>query len=61
MKPKIFYQYFYEINNFTNFFKENGYKLYNKKKNFADKKLYLKNIENFFLNIDRYNLIFKKD
>ena len=32
MKPKIFYQYFYEINNFTNFFKENGYKLYNKKK-----------------------------
>ena len=60
MKPIIFYQYFYNLSMFIEFFKKNNYFLSKKEKNTSDQNLNLSNLNPFFDKIDRYNLIFKK-
>lgn len=60
MKPQIFYQYFYNLNMFIEFFRKNNYFLSKKEKNTSDQNLNLSNLNPFFDKIDRYNLIFKK-
>ena len=60
MKPIIFYQHFYNLSMFIEFFKKNDYFLSKKEKNTSDQNLNLSNLNPFFDKIDRYNLIFKK-
>ena len=60
MKPQIYYQFFYNIEDFVEFFEKNNYLLVLKEKNFSDKNLNLSNIKSHFDEIDRYNLIFEK-